>query len=108
MRPAKKSDGSEYYEYILLYTDDALVISDNAENILRNELGRYFQLKEESIGGPPKLYLGGHVRKGTLENGVKAWAFSSSQYAQAAVKKVTLTSVMEEKRGPCRRRPRPH
>jgi hypothetical protein len=58
MRPAKKSDGSEYYEYILLYTDDALVISDNAENILRNEIGRYFQLKEESIGPPPKLYLG--------------------------------------------------
>ena len=31
---------------------------------------------------------GGHVRKVTLENGVKAWAFSSSQYAQAAVKNV--------------------
>ena len=87
MRPAKKADGSSYYEYILLYTDDALVVSQNAENVLRNDLGKYFELKEESIG-PPKLYLGGHVRKVVLGNGVEAWAFSSSQYAQAAVKNV--------------------
>jgi hypothetical protein len=87
MRPAKHSDGSEYYEYILLYVDDALVVSENPEQLLRNELGRYFTLKEESIG-PPKIYLGGHVRKVELENGVKCWAFSSSQYVQAAVKNV--------------------
>ena len=87
MRPAKKSDGSTYYEYILLYTDDVLIVSDNAESVLRTGIGRYFDLKESSIG-PPKLYLGGHVRKVTLDNGAKAWAFSSSQYARAAVKNV--------------------
>ena len=70
MRPAKRSDGSEYYEYILLYTDDALVISKNPESVLRNELGRYFTLKEESIG-PPKQYLGGAVWKVQLDNGVE-------------------------------------
>ena len=72
---------------MLLYTDDVLVVSDNAENILRKEIGKYFILKESSIG-PPSIYLGGHVRKVELENGVKAWAFSSSQYVQAAVKNV--------------------
>jgi hypothetical protein len=87
MRPAIKSDGTTCYEYVLLYTDDALVISENAEAILRNEIGRYFELKEESIG-PPKFYLGGRVRKVQLENGVEAWGFSSSQYVQAAVKNV--------------------
>ena len=85
MRPAKHSDGTEY---ILLYTDDALAIGENAEQVTRRELGRFFQLKEESIG-PPKIYLGGGVRKVELDNGVKAWAFSSSQYVQSAVKKVT-------------------
>jgi hypothetical protein len=35
-------------------TDDALVISENAEKILRAEVGRYLELKEESIG-PPSL-----------------------------------------------------
>jgi hypothetical protein len=87
MRPAKRSDGSDYYEYILLYTDDALVVSDNPEQVLRNELGRYFTPKEESIG-PPKIYLGGHVRKVQLDNGVECWAFSSSQYVQSAIKNV--------------------
>jgi hypothetical protein len=87
MRPAKRADGTDYYEYILLYTDDALVLSENAERVLRNDLGRYFTLKEESIG-PPKIYLGGSVRKVQLDNGVKCWAYSSSQYVRAAVKNV--------------------
>ena len=87
MRPAMKADGSTYYEYILLYVDDALAISERAEHVLRHELGRYFELKEASIG-PPKLYLGGTVRKVQLDNGVEAWAFSSSKYVQAAIENV--------------------
>ena len=87
LRQAKKSNGQDYYEYVLLYTDDALVISENAERILRSEIGKYFELKEESIGDP-KIYLGGHVQKVQLDNGVECWAFSSSQYVQAAVKNV--------------------
>jgi hypothetical protein len=62
-------------------------VSCNAEQVLRKQLGRYFELKEESIG-PPKIYLGGHVRKVQLENGAEAWAYSSSQYVRAAVKNV--------------------
>ena len=57
MRPAIKADGKLYYEYILLYTDDALSIGENAEKVLRQELGKYFELKPESIG-KPKIYLG--------------------------------------------------
>ena len=87
MRPAEKSDGSPYYEYVLLYVDEALAIGERAEKILREEIGRYFELKEESVG-PPSLYLGARVRKVVLENGAEAWAFSSSQYVQAAVKNV--------------------
>jgi hypothetical protein len=87
MRPALKADGSEYYEYVLIYTDDVLVVSTDGERILRDGIGRYFELKEESIG-PPTLYLGGHLRQVELTNGVKAWAFSSSQYVQEAVKNV--------------------
>ena len=30
MRPAIKSNGQEYYEYVLLYTDDDLVVSNKA------------------------------------------------------------------------------
>ena len=63
------------------------MIGEEAEKILRNEIGKCFELKEESIG-PPKLYLGGHMRKVKLQNGVDAWSFSSSQCVQTSVKNV--------------------
>ena len=44
-----------------MWINNALVVSENAESILRNELGRYFELKEESIG-PLDHYLGGKGR----------------------------------------------
>ena len=84
MRPAAQEDGTDVYKYVLLYTDDCLVVSEKAESILRNEIGRYFELKPDSIG-PPSLYLGGHLRKVELSNGVAAWAYGSDQYVQTAV-----------------------
>ena len=87
MRLAIKSDGNTYYKYILLYVDNALVVSENAESILQNECRRYFHLKEESIG-PPMVYLGSRVCKVQLEYGVWAWSFSSSQYVESAIKNI--------------------
>ena len=86
MRPAIKSDGSECHE-VLLCTDDALVISENPENVLRNEMDKHFELKEESIGAP-KMHLGGCMRKVVTESGMEAWSFSSSQCMQSAFKNV--------------------
>ena len=80
MRPAKQRDGSEYYEYILLYTNDALVVSENAEHVLRTEVGRYWILKEEPIG-PPKFYLGGDTYRrysSATESNVEPSALPSS------------------------------
>ena len=83
MRPT----GEDYWEYVLLHTDDALVISHKPEQVLRNEIGKYFGLKEASIG-PPTIYLGGKMRKVKLNTGAEAWGYSSSQYVQQAVKNV--------------------
>ena len=53
MRQLVCKDGTaKYWEYVLLYTDDCLVISDRAEDVLREGIGKYFDLKEESIGTP--------------------------------------------------------
>ena len=82
-RESKHKDGTPYYEYVLLYTDDWLVISDNAKSILRKEIGKSFTLKEKSIGDPGQ-YLDGKLRKVTRENWVNCWAFSSTQYVQDA------------------------
>mmetsp|Transcript_2441 Transcript_2441/g.3428 ORF Transcript_2441/g.3428 Transcript_2441/m.3428 type:complete len:402 (+) Transcript_2441:1306-2511(+) len=88
MRPAvEASDGTEYWEYVLLYIDDASAILMNAKDILNNEIGKYWTMKKDSIG-PPTVYLGNKVSKVSLENGVSAWAFSSSQYIQSAVSNV--------------------
>ena len=51
-RMAKRKNGEEYYDYVLLYMDDCLAISERAESVLRDEIGKYFELKEESIGKP--------------------------------------------------------
>ena len=55
--------------------------------MIRNEIGKYFCLREESIGYPGQ-YLGGKLREVVLENGAKAWAFGSKQYVEAAVNNV--------------------
>jgi len=41
MRMSTKNGGEEYYEYILLYVDDCLVISDSPKESLL-QLGKYF------------------------------------------------------------------
>ena len=88
MRESVQKDGyTKYYEYVLLYTDDCLVISDQGETMLSKEIGKYFNLKESSIG-PPTQYLGGKLREVELENGQKCCAFGSKQYVEDAVKNV--------------------
>ena len=57
------------------------------EAILRKEIGKQFQLKEESIRTPSQ-YLGGKLRQVTMENSQECWAFGSTQYVRAAVDNV--------------------
>ena len=87
MRKAKRADNTDYWEYVLLYVDDCLAILVNPESIVRDEIGKYFLMKEASIG-EPDVYLGGKVRKVELETGELCWAFSSSQYVQEACRNV--------------------
>ena len=83
---AVHSNGTDYYEYVLLYVDDVLAVSENArENILEKD--KYFTMKPESIG-EPKIYLGGKISKVQLPNGVIARALSMRKYVKEAVKKV--------------------
>ena len=87
IRPAIKSDGRECHECVLMCTDDASVISESPEDVLRNETGKCFELKEESIG-PPKTHLGGCMRKAPTESGMEAWSFGSSQHVKSVCKNI--------------------
>ena len=91
----------KYWKYVLLYTDDALVCSENAERILREEIGKYFDLKEASIG-TPDIYLGGKISKVQLENEVVPYTFSSSQYVKNAIDNVEKYLEMRNAKLPCR------
>ena len=86
MRRAVHSSGEEYYEYMLLYVDDALCCSEYPKEALM-QIDKYFPMKPSSIG-PPNIYLGGKINKVQLPNGVNAWALSMSQYVQAAINNI--------------------
>ena len=49
MRPEIKSNGQECYEHVLSCTDDSLVVSEEAEEIIRNQIGKCFVVKKGSI-----------------------------------------------------------
>ena len=69
------------------HVDDCLVVLHKSYAILRKEIGKHFQLKEESIGTPSQ-YLGGKLRQVTMENIQECWAFGSTQYVRSAVDNV--------------------
>ncbi len=59
-RLVTKSNEQTYYEYVLLYVENCLVILEKPELILRQEIWKHFQLKEELISAPLQ-YLGGNL-----------------------------------------------
>ena len=84
MRPEVRDDGYEYYGYVLLYVDDALVINHDGMKALM-EINAHFKMKESSIGDPD-TYLGCKLKEHIMPNGVSAWLQSPSKYIQEAVK----------------------
>ena len=79
IRESHKDHGTPVWGYFLFCVDDALVISNREEDVIRKEIGKYFRIKDSSIR-TPSIYLGNKVSKVTIENGVGAWSFSSPQY----------------------------
>ena len=57
MRKARKSDGTEYYEYMLLYCNNCLVISETPKEAVL-QVDKLFKMQPNSIA-PPDIYLGG-------------------------------------------------
>jgi len=87
MRPAEKADGFQYYEYVLVYTDNILCLSTDPGSIL-NKMDQRFLLKPDSIGSPTR-YLGASVKKFQKEDGEWCWAMGSEQYVKEAVRNVS-------------------
>ncbi len=85
-RAACKPDGTEYYEYLLVYVDDILCISHNTKPVM-DKFAKIYRLKADSVG-PPERYLGADVEKTTDASGVEAWAMSPDSYIRNSLKVV--------------------
>ena len=86
-RPARKANGDRYYEYLFIYTDDVIAISEDPEAILK-KLDSYFLLKPGSIG-EPTTYLGATISSHLLDgDSHKTWAIGSSAYLKESLRVV--------------------
>jgi hypothetical protein len=83
MRPAIKANGTVYYEYLLIHTDDLLCLSERGKDCL-DEINKYFLLKPESIG-EPTTYLGGQISRWYIDGDPNPkWVYGSEKYVKEA------------------------
>lgn len=87
MSEAKNNYRAAHWEYILLYVDNCLCVFIDHESIIRNEIEKYFKVKEALIK-ELDIYLGNKICKVELETGAKCWALELSQYIQEACRNV--------------------
>ena len=93
-RSDMKDKGTDYYQYVLLYTDDIMAIMQKPEDFIRHDLGKRFVVKPKSIK-PQTQYLRNKVSYVTFDNGRNTWSFISSRYVQYAVKNAIDTLAKE-------------
>jgi hypothetical protein len=95
-RPNAKENGFKYYEYILVYVDDVLIVS-HSPNTHLERIRTSYELNPSSVGSPTR-YLGADVRKLTRPgdpSGKEYWPFSATTYVKNAVQNVKLLPQAE-------------
>ena len=90
MRPKTKTNGFRYWSYIMVYTDDILVVDHDPKSVMDYLASRY-TLKPGSMK-EPDTYLGAQVCKfyidGAPDPEKPRWAMSSEKYVKQAVSDV--------------------
>jgi len=87
-RPATKDSGFEYYEYILVYVDDVLVVSASPTPIMKT-IQIAYRLKDPPA--PPSTYLGATIKPWSIPSEIKpVWSMNCVQYVKEAIKNVEL------------------
>ena len=91
-RSATRANGIHYYELLLVYVDDILLVSHDPKPTPL-ETGAFYELKEGSLG-IPETYLGAQIYQHYLRDGRKAWGMSSEKYTKNAVN--TVEDLLKE------------
>jgi len=83
MRAACKENGFSYYEYLLVYVDDILILSHSPTPILTCKQ-KFYRLKEPA--SDPKTYLGAFIKPWSISgDSRRIWSMSSSHYIKEAI-----------------------
>jgi hypothetical protein len=92
MRAKSKPDGFQYWSYVLVYTDDILVV-DHEPQVVMDYLASRYTLKPGSVK-EPEIYLGSQVSKFYIDGAESPekprWAMSSEKYVSQAVANVEM------------------
>jgi hypothetical protein len=81
-----KPCGFKYYEYLLVYVDNVLIVSHSPKIHLK-KIKESYELNPSSVG-PPMQYLGADVERVTRpwdNTGREYWSFSALTYVSNAV-----------------------
>ena len=84
-RPATKPNGYKYYEMLLVYVDDILVVSGDPYDTM-DKIGQKYDLKDTVK--PPDRYLGANIMRWNLRDGREVWAMSGKDYVKNSVQVV--------------------
>ena len=100
MRPGENSKGDKVYEYVLVYSDDLLIIAMNPMEIAAH-IDQHCKLKTDSVKRPDQ-YLGANIGVLGLANGRDSWYMSSEAYCKAAIQNVEAWLQKRKERLPTR------
>jgi hypothetical protein len=92
LREAVRDDGLKYYEMLLVYVDDILVLSHKPKEALER-IGEFYNIKKGSLQ-EPDLYLGANVEKVQMPDGRFVWGTSPRDYVNNAI--TTVERLFEE------------
>jgi hypothetical protein len=90
MCPAVKSNGHKYYEYIFVYVDDLLVLSEQPQQIMKG-ISQVYRMKDGSVI-KPNIYLGAQIKEHRLPDnpGKIVWSMSAEKYIKEALHTLEL------------------
>jgi hypothetical protein len=86
MRAGTNAAGADVWEYVLVYSDDLLIIAKDPASIA-SYIDQSCKLKKGSVKKPDQ-YLGANVGQLDFGDGTKSWYMSSDSYCKAAVQNI--------------------
>lgn len=85
--------GQPYYEYLLVYVKDILVVGHAPEEVMKG-IGEQFEIKNGEYG-PPTTYLGASISQVQLDDGSICWSVESQNYVKATINTIKALLIEE-------------